>query len=423
MKKSGHSIFLLSPPAIVFFVWVLTTGGAYIGYSFADQMPILSQAMRNYGVDFNYPLAGIVWVILCMIVFLVFSVPMLQAVPAFGPEPGSSHNLSKAIRVAALVMIAFSVVILLWLTTSAAQLGGFGSLFNMLQSFEGLEARDALLENKLFVGMRLLYTAFFSLSTFGVCVIAHNIRTGDRIRSDMMIAGAITAAAILLLILLAVVLLIRIIALQTIIAAFVASSMIMGRIVGLKYFPLGLIVLFSIWSSKEALTVGQWDLDASPFQVGFERLIFYLVNDFGNSVWPFSFDTPHTYGLFSFKFVVFFSLQETYVFHLLRDELDVLNTVRGGGEFPIFTAPYVDFSYFGIIFIIFIAMLFTYIFNRAHRNFTFAWLYGMIGAGLFISTHVPYYSAHDFIFNVMIALFISCFIRTRPQNGLRTAPA
>lgn len=366
MNRFG--IFLLSPPTILFAAWLMTAVGATLGYIFHDSMPILARAMREYRIDFNFPLLGVVWVSVGMGTFLLFSVPLLKR-PGRPPQPGSSHALSTAVRVALAAYLFSVALILAWVGLAAARVGGVGALVQMAQSFEVDAARNVLRDNTFFTGMRLFYAGFMGFGIFGACIVAHNFRTGDRNRIDIAIGALMFMSAVVLLGGLSVILSQRLLAIQTVLGAFIGASVISGRLYGVKYAPFFILVLFVIWSAREAVTVGRWDPDANPAMVGLERLLFYFVNDFGNSVWPFQGDTPHTYGFFTFRFAIYFSLQDTYFAALLNQELRELLEFRGGGEFPIFTAPYIDFSYYGMIVIAFVAILFTYIFNRAHSSF------------------------------------------------------
>ena len=106
--------------------------------------------------------------------------------------------------------------------------------------------------------------------------------------------------------------------------------------------------------------------------------------------------------------------------HAAMDRMMVINELRAGGTFPAFTAPYVDFSWPGIFLTAALAVLFTFIFNKAHGSFTFALFYGQIGGALIIGPHVAaWFSHHNFVFNLMLTAFLCTFIRSRTRSAMR----
>ena len=81
------------------------------------------------------------------------------------------------------------------------------------------------------------------------------------------------------------------------------------------------------------------------------------------------------------------------------------------------TAPFVDFSYWGVLIVVFVAMLFSIVFNKAQTNIVFATAYGMIGAALLLSSHVGYYSDQNFTFNMMVIAILG-FAMRRPKKDV-----
>jgi hypothetical protein len=173
-------------------------------------------------------------------------------------------------------------------------------------------------------------------------------------------------------------------------------------------------LLFSVWSLREAVTVGEWASEHSSARIGLEKLLFYLVNDFYNAVTPFSMEFDKTYGVYSFNFLMRFSGTEGVVTNALYDRIVAAERLRAGGEFPAFTAPYVDFSWMGIVLTAALALVFSWVFNRAQRSFAFAVVYGQIGGALLLGPHSPWHSHPNFIFNILLTLLVCAFIR-RPN--------
>jgi hypothetical protein len=284
------------------------------------------------------------------------------------------------------------------------------------------EARMVILDNKLFPGMRLLYTGLISLGVFGACVFAANLRNLARVRSDMAIGLGMFLVSALVLSLLPIILSQRILFVHMVLSTFIGVSLVLGRPFRIRYMILLSLLLFVVWSIAEAVRAGEWAANNTGYgaaRVGFEKLIYYFVNDFYNAVMPFSVEFPKALGIFTFRFALYFSTLEGEVYQAAVDRMAAIDMVRAGGTFPAFTAPYVDFSWPGIFLTAALAVLFTFVFNRAHGSLTFTVIYAQIGGALIIGPHVAWYTHHNFIFNLMLTVFLCAFIRRRARLGMR----
>jgi hypothetical protein len=413
----SRSLYLLSPAPLIVVSWFFTIVGVMFGYAARNDLPVMVRTMELNGIDFDFPVAGMVWIGVCLLVVFVFGLASMRPISRDARAIESPEDLSRAVRIAAVGHAAIVLVVIAWVIAGAAQVGGFDRLIAMAAEQETYEARDIILANKLFPGMRLLYTGLISLGIFGACVFAANLKSPSRIRSDMRIGAAMFLASTVTLSILPIFLSQRILLVQMVLSTFVAVSMVAGRPFHLRYAAVLSALLFAVWSLREAVTVGPWASDYSAARIGGEKLAYYLVNDFYNAVKPFSTEIEHTFGFYSFNFLLYFSTVEDVIREAFADRISAVEQMRAGGVFPAFTAPYVDFSWMGVFFIVALVLFFTWVFNRAHRSFTLSVIYGQIGGALLLTPHVAWYTHHNFIFNVLLTLIVCAFIRRRTSTS------
>lgn len=415
MKRSRR-LYLLSPGPLMAVAWLLMIAGVTVGYVFRDSLPVMGWTMSQNGVGFHFPVMGMIWIGLSLLMFLVLSLaatrPIPHTLPAFRPA-----DLSLSLRIAALAHAFIVLVVVVWVLTAARSVGGVDRLIALAAEQETYAAKAAILDNKLFPGMRLLYTGLGGLGVLGSCVFAANIRSEDRIRKDMLIGLGMFLVSVVVLSILPIFLSQRILLIHMVLSTFVAVSLVSGRLFHVRYGIVLMALLLTVWSLREAVTVGEWASEHSSARIGLEKLLYYLINDFYNAVTPFSTEFEKTYGVYSFDFLLRFSGTKDVIANALDHRIAAAERLRAGGEFPAFTAPYVDFSWMGIALTAALAVLFTWVFNRAHRSFAFAVVYGQIGGALLLGPHSAWYSNPNFTFNILLTLLVCAFIR-RPKPSL-----
>ena len=158
MKRS-RSLYLLSPAALVVFSWLLTALAVLVGYLFQDNMLVMSRTMFLNRIDFHFPLAGMVWIAISLLVFSIFGFATTRPIARTSQVIDHPSDLSQALRLAAIVHVFIILVVIAWVATGAARLGGLDRLIAMAAENETYEAREVILDNKLLPGMRLLYSA------------------------------------------------------------------------------------------------------------------------------------------------------------------------------------------------------------------------------------------------------------------------
>lgn len=411
MKRS-RGLYLISPPMLVVFAWGFTMLGTEFAYALRESLPVLVRTMNMNGIGFDVSVTGVVWVGVSLLTFVIIGLAATKTIPrtVSGVRPA---ELSSAVRVAALAHAFIVVVVIIWVLVGAKSVGGFDRLVALAAEQDTYVAKTALLDSKLFPGMRLFYTGLDGLGVFGASVFVINLQSENRNRGDMRAGLLMFLVSAVVLSLLPIILSQRILLIHMVLSTFIAVSVVSGRLFQLRYGLALIALLLAVWSLRESVTVGEWASEYSALRIGLEKLLYYIVNDFYNAVVPFSTEIPHTLGFLSFGFILAYTPMGGAVYSLLAERADVINDLRAGGAYPALTAPYVDFSWFGIILIAALALVFAWVFNKAQRSFTYAMIYGQIGGALLLSPHSAWYSNPNFSFNVLLTCFVCAFIKKR----------
>jgi oligosaccharide repeat unit polymerase len=418
MTRPG--VHLLAPPVLVVFCWTLTAGMAALVLSLPDLFPLVSvfMAREDLTPEAFVPIGGL-WLATCLIVYLVADFAMKQALP-LGKSVRKSVNVNRvAVRCFQANMVLLGTTAL-WILLSAHKVGGVMNLSALVYT-DSLAARDLLLQHKLFTGMRLFYAALPVTGAMAAALLVWPADPGLS-RRNRRLCGLIVVINLVALLALPLVMSQRLLLLQFILSAFVSVCMARGRVVAVAYIPVGILLFLATWILREAIT--NPTLDQSAATVGLQKLAFYFVNDLWNSYKPISTEIEHTFGMFSLRGLLFFTLTDGYFGALMSDRMDAIEAVRGGGDFSIFTAPYVDFGPFvGIVFVALVAGCFRYAFYRGKQTLLWAVIYGQIAASLMFSTHGVYATHQNFMFSVLVAIWITGTARLRAKTPVQTRPS
>jgi hypothetical protein len=164
-------------------------------------------------------------------------------------------------------------------------------------------------------------------------------------------------------------------------------------------------------------------IQRSAFDIGLQKLAFYYVNDLWNGFAPLHIEIPHTLGGVSLRGFMFLTFTDNMFAQILEPKMAQLDDVLGGGDFPFFTAAYVDFGPFvGALFIAACAFIFRMIFIKAHQNLMWACIYAQLGAALLFSTHGIYFTHQNFLFSIAIIGLIPLLVRgiSVPSQAYKT---
>lgn len=261
--------------------------------------------------------------------------------------------------------------------------------------------RAVLLDNTLFPGMRLCYAGFPTLACLCTALLASGTlsRTGRRrARRAFVLAG-------LILLCLPVVLSQRILLMQLLLSTYLAFCLARGRIRRLSWVILGIAAFLAVWSLRETLT--NPTLADPALKIAGQKLASYYVNDLWNTFAPLETDIPYGFGAVSFRGPLILSGLDGFYDETFPGQIAALETARGGGEFSLFSGPYVDFGPVGgVLFVAATVYVARLAFHRARERLIWAVLYAQIGAALLFAPHANYLLHQNLIFGALLVWMI-----------------
>lgn len=392
----------LAPTGLIFVCLLSTFIFACGALLNLDRLDLVDVFMQSEALDISaFSRTGAAWIGLSCLVYLTgdFAARIFLTIPSEFP---AEINLERAANVTFSINIGLIFVTGVWITLSASQIGGLINLTS-LAYFDSLSARDLLLSNKLFTGMRLFYAALPATGCFAAAILAMGNRDlTRRARTLCILTLVINTVALFVL---PLVMSQRILLLQFLLSAFLVTCLVRQNLIGMRWLGIAIALFLTSWVLRESVTNPL--IHRSALDIGIQKLAFYFVNDLWNGFAPLQADIPHTYGAISLKGVMFLTFTEGTFTQILAPQLTELENVLGGGDFPFFTAAFVDFGPFGgALFIGLCAAIFRSLFHKASQSLFWACVYAQLGAALLFSTHGVYFTHQNFLFSIGILTLI-----------------
>ncbi|TMV05603.1 hypothetical protein FGK63_16300 [Ruegeria sediminis] len=399
----------LSPPSLLAICWGLTFAVAGLALALPETFDLVPVFLWREGLTPDaFSWLGGLWLITALAALLTGDLAARVALPPARPVR-PSLDLSRAARLTARANTLFLGTTLAWVALTAARFGGLANLV-VLAAQDTLGARDLLLDNKLFTGMRLFYAALPATGCLAAAILAaggHALPRRARRRCTMVLL--LNSVALFLL---PVVMSQRLLLLQFVLSAYLVTCLIRRRIVGLRWLALGTIVFLSVWTLRESLTNPHFDRPA--FEIAAQKLAFYFVNDLWNSFAPLGAEVPLTLGAHSLHGLMVLTFSDGVFAPMLASRVQAAQALRGGGEFSLLAAPYVDFGLLGGVLVLLIAgFVLRLVFHRAQAGLPWAALYAQIGVALLISSHGLYVTHQNCLFSLLVIAVISRMARSR----------
>ena len=390
---------LFSPSNLVLTCWILTglIAGLTLGNLEIFDLVSLFMAREDLGVS-TFTFTGFAWISLSMLVYLVGDLTARICLPH--QEPAFvSFDLELTARIVFFVNLLLISVTCLWIMISAAKLGGLFNLIS-LAYIDSIVARDVLLGNKLFTGMRLFYAALPATGCMAAAILT--MGTNNLLSSAARAFCFFTLGInVLALFILPMVMSQRLLLFQLLISSYLVTCLLRGKVTGLRWLVLAIILFLATWILRESITNAR--IERSAIDIGIQKLAFYYVNDLWNGFAPLQADIPHTLGGVSLRGFMFLTFTDGTFSQILRPKMDQLDSVLGGGDFPFFTAAYVDFGpFFGAFFIGLCAFIFRIVYHKSRHSFIWACGYAQLGAALLFSTHGIYFTHQNFLFSIAL---------------------
>ncbi|WP_323764784.1 hypothetical protein [Marinovum sp.] len=408
----------LSPLSLLLVCWGLTGLVASLALAMPQAFDLVPVFMARHDQDraaFNG--LGALWMLTALSAWSVGNLAARAALPRHRPAL-VLPNLARAARLTFLVNLLLLGVTLLWIVLTARQVGGLRALV-LLTAAEAVTARDFLLQNKLFTGMRLVYA---SLPATGCLAAAILIAGRGRLRRRSRLLCRLTLLLnVIALSLLPIVMSQRLLLLQFTLSAYLAACVIRRRLFALPWLVTGAGLFLAVWVVREALINPSVATEAVP--VGLQKLAFYTVNDLWNGFAPVAFDVPRTWGAETFHGLAVLTLTDGWVEEALAPLAPAIDAVRGGGEFPILTAPYVDFGPFGgALLLLMLGFGLRLLFHRAQGHLLATIAYAQFGAALLFSSHGPYLLHQNVLASLLVVAGILRLSRPGTQATAEVIP-
>lgn len=408
----------LSPLSLLLTCWGLTIATACIALALPEAFDLVPVFMARHDLDpaaFNG--LGALWHLAALSAWGVGHLAACRALPRRGKDL-ALPDLSRAARLTFVANLMLLGVTLLWVWLTARQLGGIRALV-ILSAAEALTARDFLLQNKLFTGMRLFYAALPATGCLAAALLVAGrgrLPAGARRLCRITLLMNVTA-----LVLLPIVMSQRLLLLQFCLSAYLAACLIKRRVFGLGWLVTGGTLFLSVWVMRETLINPSVATEAVP--VGLQKLAFYTVNDLWNGFAPISSDVPLTWGAETFRGFAVLTFTDGLVDQALLPLAPAIDAVRGGGAFPIFTAPFVDFGPFGgALVLLLLGFGLRLLFHYATANMMALVAYAQFAAALLFSSHGPYFLHQNLLASLLIVALILRLSRPRVGASAEVIP-
>lgn len=406
----------LSPLSLLLICWSLTIAIALAALSLPKAFDLLPTFMAREDITpAAFTPLGALWLLTALAAWTVGDLAARSTLPRRRPRL-SLPDLPRAAHLTFTVNLVLLGTTLLWITLTALQLGGFRQLL-LLTAAEALTARDFLLQNKLFTGMRLFYAA---LPATG-CLAAALLATGQLPRAPRTLCRLTLLLNATALTLLPIVMSQRLLLLQFTLSAYIVTCLVRRRLIALPWLITGAALFLIVWTLREALTNPSVTTEAFP--VGLQKLAFYMVNDLWNAFAPLDANTPLTWGAVTLHGLSVLTFTDGLVAQAIAPLTPALDAIKGGGDFPLLTAPFVDFGPFGAaLFLLVTGFALRLLFHRALATLLAAATYAQFGAALLFSSHGPYLLHQNLLASLLVIALICRLSRARPAVKAQIIP-
>jgi hypothetical protein len=402
-RQDDGGLVIVSPPLLFLVVWSVAIAIAAHVLTRPEKNDLVQLFIGRHRLDMAAFSAGpMLWAVV-----LVGALAVGYALAGFGLGPRrvgtGATELSPGLMAARVFWVnaTFLGVTAFWVAMTMQAAGGLAA-YVALAGIDPLGARDLLLDGKLFTGMRLLYAGLPATAALAAALLARG-GLGPVARAACL---AVLAVNLVSLFLLTLVMSQRLLVMQLVVASFVAASVARGRLVALWLAPLALLVFAGGWLGREAIT--NPDLTRSAGEIAAQKFAFYAVNDLWNTVRPLAGDAPLAGGLFSLQFVFFFTLTNDAIYAAQADLLAQLSHYRGGGEFSLLSAPFVDFGPLGAAaYLVIYGAVMRLLWHRAGQSLGDAAIYGQAAVAIMLSVHANFAASQDFVFALLVILAIT----------------
>jgi len=398
----------LSPSNLMLICWGATIAIAGITLGNLKHFDLVALFMARENLDLTaFTLIGGIWITLSMLVYLIGDMAARASLKNAHTFM-TNFDLERAAATVFGINLILITITCLWIILSAAKLGGLMNLVAMAY-VDSTGARDILLGNKLFTGMRLFYAALPATGCLAAAILT--MKTYQPLsRKAQFFCITTLSINVVALFILPMVMSQRLLLFQLLLSSYLVTCLLRRRVTGIAWLGLATVLFLTAWVLRESVTNAL--IERPILDIGMQKLAFYYVNDLWNGFAPLHIEIPHTLGGVSLRGFMFLTFTDGLFGQILEPKMARLDSVLGGGDFPFFTAAYVDFGpLLGALFIATCAFIFRTIFVKAHQSLVWACAYAQLGAALLFSTHGIYFTHQNFLFSIAIIGLIWLLVR------------
>jgi len=315
-------------------------------------------------------------------------------------KPWSEPHSYRAIVIAFIVVAATAF---LWVGITVLQVG-LGQMISLAAS-ENVEARDLVLDAQ-FPGGRMISNGFMGIAVFVASFIALPRKTP--LKSDKLtILIAIWGFSLFYLGIMPILISGRINFFAAIIGSYIAACIVQRRLYAVQLIPVGLAAMALVWGAKQYFSMGHVTTE-SPLAQAVQGALFYFYNDMANSLNIVgNIEGNYSFGWESLRFIFFFTFTDDLMLSLTADHRLHSGVFKDAGEFPLLTAPYVDFGYAGLALLVLFGFIVQWLYNASRRDPRFAAACGLAISGVAMSTHSAYLTGQDLMFNIFLVIILA----------------
>jgi oligosaccharide repeat unit polymerase len=382
--------------------WLFSAIATWYCLSNLDQLHIVRLNISRYGLNTYVTSQSIVWLVAALTAFIsgVFLSNIIKINIKHEVDVPFQNAVGRLILIHSLLLLLTTV----WIAMSIGQLGGISGFLHSM-SVDPLIARDIFRDNKLFKGMRLFYAGMVGTAIYAFAILGYNARRKMLTKMQLIACLYVIITSVILFAFLPAVMSGRIYVFYIFLAGYFAACFIYKGLVWKKYLPIGFVILALVWGMKVFFTSDDFQ-EIGIFSSSFQNFLFYYLNDMMNAITPLNYDDlPKTYGIETFQFLTEYTFTDSYFKNLLGSNIHFVRALKGGGEFPILTMPYIDFGLYGLIILLVYGWIFGNLFNAALYNQRIGVIYGLVVASVALSNHHVFFSQINFWF-ILFLIYI-----------------
>lgn len=428
---------LLNPVYLMLAVWSLVLTLAALSHFSASQYEIVRMFLRLNNIGVILTDKSLAWSIACLAVFTAgaLCVRFLPGSEGAARRSGSSvivgpsvARLELMVRGMFLMFCVVAGLTLLWAAMSIVGLGGLGGLQASLEESRSA-TRGYWEENKLFMGMRLIYSTMIGLGIFAMACRAFCVRHAvplSRSGRRLLLVTLLGVGALLFV--LPLVLSQRLLFGFFLIGTFAAYLLVSRRSLNIVYGAIGVGIAFSLWIFVESIGFQRIIETAGVSRITFaiQKFLFYFGNNIGNLTAAVEYaDGHHTFGFLTFRaFFSFLTLDAGVFRQLVEGSLAYLNGFKGGGNFTVFGITYIDFGAFGLLKMFILGMVAFRLYQYSLSSLLGAQIYALTVAVIIFSFHTEYYAHPNLWINIAVLVALNKwtnFVRFKSSSMMLSA--